>query len=190
MYYYESTTAKKLVELEINNRKEALKLYDEIIPVIKKFDKKVLNKRLETALQQVNQYLRIDRNYSSFSIMLYVQDNYVKSKPDRNGCCMASYVQTRQLSLTTALFTSDGYMKDKIMIDDEGRIRSDVIINALEQGRNNMEEHIKMLEESLPNVEEYKQKLESLKNEIENTTKEIPFLIREYFDLNYRVTIN
>ena len=69
---YTNEDARKLVELEIQNRKEALKLYPEIIKVVEQFDGKVLNKRLETALKKVNERLCCKRGYSDFRIVFTI----------------------------------------------------------------------------------------------------------------------
>lgn len=186
--YYNKEVAGKLVELEIQNRKDCLKLYDQIIPIIERFDGKVLNKRLETALQNVNKYLRVDRNYTSFGISWWVENDYIRNTPDRNGFCTACYVQSRQLYMTTALFTSDRNMTDKVMLDEENRLIADVILVALEQGKKNMEEHIRMLEESLPHAEEYEEELKAMKKAFEEKRDSIPYLIRDYYDMNYSIT--
>lgn len=186
--YYNKEVACKLVELEIQNRKEALNLYDQIISVIQKFNGKVLNKRLETALQKVNKYLRVDTNYSSFGISWWVNNDHIRNTPDRNGYCTACYVQTRQIHLTSALFTADRYMTDKVMCDSDNRIIADVIIAALKEGKKNIEEHIRMLEENLPHAEEYEDELRAMKKAFEEKRDSIPYLIRDYFDMNYSIT--
>ena len=184
----ENTIAKKLVELEIQNRKDALELYDKIIPVVKKFDGKILNKRFDTALKEIDNYLSYDRRFSFFSIEWYTKNDFVKGEPDRLGMCMAHYVKTRQLTLTSHLYAvADRTFPDKVMADENGRMKADVIIKALEEGKAKLETEICAMEIGMEKADEYKKKLEELKAEIEKTTKEIPYLIKDYFDLDYSV---
>ena len=54
-HYYCNEDAKNLVRLEIENRKSALAVYDEVIELVKKYDGKILNKRFETALKKIDE---------------------------------------------------------------------------------------------------------------------------------------
>ena len=51
-----------------------------------------------------------------------------------------------------------------------------------------MEEHIRMLEESLPHAEEYEEELKAMKKAFEEKRDSIPYLIRDYYDMNYSIT--
>ena len=188
MSYVDKELARKLVMLEIQNRKEALELYDKIIPVIKKFDGKVLNKRLETALKAVDERLRVDGGYSSFRIEMRPKSNIVFSdKVDANGYRECAYVDDRELCLNTVLFTTLSYYDRKVMLDEDNRIIADVILEALKSGKKKMEENIADLEANFDKVEEFEKHLEELRKEMEDAMNEIPFLIRNYFGLNYHI---
>ena len=188
MRYYCNEDAKNLVMLEIENRKEALKLYDGIIEVVKKFDGKILNKRFDTALKKVDERLSYNRAYTYFEITMSTFDNRccTSVKKDDLGYSHTNYISDHELILNTYLetYTHD---KDKESLLSEEKINANVLIEALNNGKNQMEEKIIQLENSFGKVEEWKNKLEALQNEIRETMKDIPYIIREYYDINYHV---
>lgn len=61
-------------QIELN--REAFKLSEQIKEVITKFDGKVLNKRLQTALKGIDQRILVETQYNSFIIELYVNSMY------------------------------------------------------------------------------------------------------------------
>ena len=191
MKYYCNEDARNLVQIEIDNRKEALRLYSAIIEVVEKFDGKVLNKRFETALKKVDERLSFDRSFSSFSIKMNVFNNRsCKSvKTDSYGYSCTNYISTNDLKLNSYLPTYSYNPDEKVLLVEERSVSS-ALIESLNNGKNSMEETIKTLEESLNRVDEWKEKLNNLKNEMENLTKEIPYLIKEYYDIGYRVVNN
>lgn len=188
MKYYCNEDARNLVELEIKNRREALKLYDGIIEVVEKFNGKVLNKRFDTALKNVDKRLGFNRSYSSFEIemSLFDNDSCKSVKKDSFGYSHTIYITNRYLILNSYLETYTLDRSKKSLLDNE-RIVSSVLIESLNNGRKQIEEKIVALEESLDKVVEWREKLESLKNEMEKTMKDIPYIIRDYYDMNYRV---
>lgn len=188
MKYYCNEDAKNLVELEIKNRKEALELYDKVIEVVEKFDGKVLNKRLETALKKVDERLSCDRRYSSFEIQMSVFDSRSCRSVNKDdlGYSHVNYISDSYLTLNGYLPTYSYSANEKVLLYEE-RIISSVLIESLNYGKKHMEETIVSLEESLDKVPEWKERLEALRVEMEKTMKEIPYIIREYYDINYRV---
>lgn len=188
MKYYCNEDARNLVELEIENRKEALKLYDGIIEVVKKFDGKVLNKRFETALKKVDERLSFNRRYSCFEIEMSVLDNNCckSTKKDDWGYSCTIYISDNYLALNGFLETYSYDKNKKVLLDNE-RIISSVLIESLNKGKKQIEKEIVTFEESLNKVSEWKEKLESLKSEMEKTMKDIPYIIKDYYDINYHV---
>ena len=188
MPYYCNEDARNLVKLEIENRKEALKLYDGIIEVAKKFDGKVLNKRFETALKKVDERLSFNRRYSFFEIEMSTFNNRsCKSvKKDSYGYSCTNYISSNSLVLNSMVYTYSNDKNDKVLLENE-RINSSVLVEALNNGKKQMEEKIKTLEESINKVEEWKEKLESLKSEMEKIMYDVPSIIRDYYNINYHV---
>lgn len=188
MKHYCNEDARNLVEIEIKNRKEALKLYDGIIEVVKKFDGKVLNKRFDTALKKVDGRLSYYREYSWLEIKMNVFDSRsCKSvKKDSYGYSCTNYISDSYLRLNSLLYTYSYNPDEKVALNNE-RIISANIIFALNKGRRQIEETIEELEESISKVDEWKNKLKEIENEMRKTMNEVPYIIREYYDINYHV---
>lgn len=186
--YYCNEDARNLVELEIKNRKEALELYSKVIEVVEKFDGKVLNKRFETALKKVDERLSFDRKYSSFEIQMSVFDSRSCKSVNKDdlGYSCTNYIANNYLILNGYLPTYSYNPNEKVLLYDE-RIISSVLIESLNIGKKYMEETIVSLEESLNKVTEWKKRLLEIKDEMEKTMKEVPYIIREYYDINYMV---
>ena len=129
MKHYCNEDARNLVELEIKNRKEALKLYDGIIEVVNKFDGKVLNKRFDTALKKLDGRLSYNREYSWFEIYMNVFDSRTcKSvKKDSYGYSCTNYLTDSYLKLNTLLYTYSYNKDEKVLLDNE-RIISSVLV--------------------------------------------------------------
>lgn len=188
MKYYCNEDARNLVELEIKNRKDALSLYSDIIEVVKKFDGKILNKRFETALKKVDERLSCNREYSWFEINMSVfNSRSCKSiKKDNYGYSCTNYLSNSYLKLNALLYTYSNNPEEKVLLKEE-RINSLVLIESLNKGKAQMEEKIKELENSLDKVDEWREKLKALKSEMEKTMGEIPYIIRDYYSINYYV---
>ena len=189
VHYYCNEDAKNLVSLEIENRKNALKLYDRVIEVVQKFDGKVLNKRFDTALKKVDDRLSYSREYRAFEINMSVFNNRscTSVKKDSYGYGCTNYISgSGKLRLNSYLSTYSYDKNEKTVLEEE-KIVSSVIIEGLNKGREQMEKEIERLENSIDKVDSWKKKLTALKGEIEAVMKEIPYIIREYYDINYEV---
>lgn len=188
MKHYCNEDARNLVEIEIKNRKEALKLYDGIIEVVKKFDGKVLNKRFDTALKKVDGRLSYNREYSWLEIDMNVFDSRsCKSvKKDSYGYSCTNYISDSYLRLNSLLHAYSHNPDEKVALDNERIISSNIIL-ALIKGKRQIEETIKELEESISKVDEWKNRLKEIENEMRKTMNEVPYIIREYYDINYHV---
>ena len=144
--------------------------------------------QINTALKKVDERLSCNREYSWFEINMSVFDNRsCKSvKKDSYGYSCTNYITDNYLRLNNLVYTYSYNTKDIVMLDNE-RIISSVLIEALNKGKEQMENKIKELESSINKVDEWKNKLKALQIEMEEIMKEVPYIIREYYDINYRV---
>ena len=186
-HYYNNEDSRNLIRLEIENRKEALKLYTEVIELVKKYDGKVLNKRFETALKKIDERLSYDRQYNSFYIEMSCWNNRSckSTKTDSYGYSSTLYISTDCIRLNTYIQTYS-HGNEPCMLCEE-RIIAEPIVEVLNKGKAGIEKTIADLENSIDKAQEYKEKCEALKKQMEEITKEIPYLIKEYFDINYTV---
>ena len=178
MSRYNNEDARKLVELEIQNRKEALKLYPEIIKVVEQFDGKVLNKRLETALKKVNERLCCKRGYSDFRIVFTMNRRYEMSSTGNT-----IYLRYFYLELNTWLETYRINKMEDSFLENE-RIRASVLIDSLLKGKEHMEKTIEQLQIGVYRADEWKARIEQLEKEICSVKKEIPGIIADYYGIN------
>lgn len=150
----------KVVSL-ISNYREAAKLARAIIPIIKKFDNKVYNKRLQTALQDATKK-RIYCEKNNYYFRIYIYDD--------------TYTQITLAHLNT-----------KEALTDEKRIRAEKITEKLNAAYSDLLTQAYDLYNILPQVDLYKTQLEFYKTKIEQIVNSLPYEIKDNFDLNYRV---
>lgn len=149
-------------ETQINEYREAAALTRQIIPVIRKFDNKVFNKRLQAAIQdKTGARVYCNKHYTLFEIFIY-NNTY-------NQITLCNIKQT------------DAFTDGK-------RINAAAIIEGLNIKYQDLLKRAYDLENELQQVELYAAALESLKNQIEKITSNMSYQIKDNFDLNYRVT--
>lgn len=189
--HYCNEDARNLILLEIKNRKAALELYPKIIEVVQKFDGKVLNKRFDTALKKADSRLGYDRGMYQFRINMSCFDNRCcKSvKVDSNGYSSTNYINDYYVRLNGYLQPYSHNTNELSALTEERLIAENVIV-SLNEGKEKLEAEITRLEASLDKIAEWKEKLEALTKEVQGVMSEVPYLVRDYCDLNYRVENN
>ena len=189
--HYCNEDARNLILLEIKNRKAALELYPKVIEVVQKFDGKVLNKRFDTALKKADSRLGYDRGMYQFRINMSCFDNRCcKSvKVDSNGYSSTNYINDYYVRLNGYLQPYSHNINELSALTEERLIAENVIV-SLNEGKEKLEAEIVRLEASLDKITEWKEKLEALTKEVQGVMSEVPYLVRDYCDLNYRVENN
>lgn len=178
----------KLVELEISNMEYAIELAEKIKPVIEKFNGKVLNKRLETALKEIDEHIYTENRYG-FKIGYYVENNRIPIiETDYLGKEHRHNIFTKQSDLPlTSYLTTNTKETDRCIVDENNRIKADVIIAGIDNQKEYFEMRIEELKTAMPKVDEYKERIENIKKQMKELNDEIPYLIKSYFDLYYDV---
>lgn len=164
------TNPDKLVELEIKNMQRAIELIKMCIPVIRKFDGKVVNKRLSTALSEATggEYIKLEKSTYRF-LSWYSRDRHVSST--YGGC---EYIMNSDYSLTDTV---------KDAINEAGRLNGASVVAAMERQIKDYEERITQYTESVKTVEDAKKQIKELKNQISAILDSIPYVVREYYDV-------
>ena len=180
MNRYSNEDARNLVELEIKNRKEALKLYPEIIKVVEQFDGKVLNKRLETALKKVDERISCDRGFYHFEIAFNTINSRSCASVTSPGIC--NYLQDYCIVLNSYLETYFVDRMEESFLENE-RIRASVLIDSLLKGKEYLEKSVAELEKGIDRAEEWRSRIDQLKKEMESIRKEIPYIIADYYGI-------
>lgn len=187
---YNKEDAKNLVLLEVENYKKVLELYNPVIEVAEKYDGKILNKRFETALRKVNDSLRVDMSGKKLSIDFYLTNRGIKSTTHEHwNYINKSYITMNEYTERCA-YEWESLDGKSLCADHENRLIASVLVESLNKHREYIKGRIETLEEKLNKVDEYKNQLEELKTQMEKITKDIPYEIRNYFELNYNVYNN
>lgn len=178
----------KLLELEISNMEYAIELAEKIKPIVEKFNGKVLNKRLETALREVDKHIDMNNGHR-FEICYYCENCRITFNKEDMYNSRTEYVKQRELYLTDYLTTNTDRKSEenKCVVDENNRIKADVIIKGIERKQEYYRKEIDKIKNGLPKVDEYKQRIETIKNELEELQQEIPFWIKAYFELHYTI---
>ena len=176
-------TADKLIALEISNRRKAIELYPAIIETVKKFDGKVLNKRLETALKKINNNLRLEKSEYRFDICYYVENNHI-SVPYQDYFD-TKYVKCRKIGMCGYIprNRASAVNVQCPVLNDNGRIIAENIITVLNAGKEKLESEIIEMEEHSKKAEEYSAELDELAERMRSLRKKIPYLVSEYYKL-------
>ena len=167
--------SKKLVEFEIKNMKEFIDLIPSIKEVLKIFDGKVINKRMETALRnKVSNQITITKD-TYFSLSYYYSNIYVPIK--YKYYTGANYVQTRYACVSELL--------SNITTEDNKFIYS-AFEKELDERKEFMISEIKFTEDVLENVDELINEYWELKNKINNfNNKAHETMVGDYFHIGY-----
>lgn len=182
--------ATNLILLEIENKKRALETCDLIIPVIKKFNGKVLNKRLETALKNVCSNLWIESYCGFFIINFSCFDNRMcySSKIDEYGRRNCLYSNLDVIRLNTCLHVYNRNKEDISVTDTNNRIKANILIESLECGKKQLEDEIKKNNDALNKVDEWQSRMKKIIKDMQELRSEIPYAFQEYFkDLNHHI---
>lgn len=178
MYNNDMELSKKLVELEIKNRKYLVSLYDSVLECLKKFDGKQVTKRIDTALKKIDNNISMRNEYNSFLIELYFEDRMVKEENSYNchylknhsdcfcHCCRFSSYGDGVINVDNT--NSLNY----VILEKEMLKYKDYFINSIEESE-------KQLQNINSLVEEYKE----LQEKCNAFNKKIHWSIAEYYNI-------
>ena len=163
----------QLLEVELLNMKKAVKYCDEIKKLIPKFEGKVINKRFDTALKEIDHNLSFSQQFNSFQIELYKEP---RSIDGGNGW---NYVKNHSLSIIHASLQSS--MQDGIC--QNGTLNGTNLIKYLDQNKEYWQLTIKAISAQIKTIDKIIARRDKIQAEKEIFRNEINFYIRDYFDL-------
>ena len=156
-----------------------------IIPVIKSFDGKVCNKRLETALQNTDIpgcdfWFSTSHKSYQYEIQGYTRKRDYKNEPDSNGYCSTGYISYDHF--TCALEPEKAFT-----IDDNGnyRINADAIINKLNEVANYQESQAAALEKGLSDYEIMREELQDIADRLRAFNSKYDSIARSMLGMSY-----
>ena len=170
---------------QIKLYKDSLALCEKVMEVVKKFDGKVANKRLETALEAVDKGLRCHKSsYTDiWEIVFYTSDRCVNVKRKswdgkREDWC-AYYIKQPEDYIARDMF-ENLYGK---FTDENGRWVAENICKQIEAHMRYLEGDIASYEAELKNVDELEAEKKRITKLVEMHNKEITWIGNEYFNL-------
>ena len=178
MKYYtlSDENKKKLVKMELDIRRNAIALAEDVKKVVIKFDGKQLTKRLQTELQKIDGRLYVRNDYNSLDIIFTEYDN--RSIITDKGCY---YVNNNSFTLAgTAKSNAYG---DSSTTDDN-KIIAATLIASIDKQVDYMTAQIKTVESELKKIDQYKKRKQKIKQDMENYRNSITYTIKQYFDLD------
>jgi len=165
----------KLIQKEIKAKRDFANVAEKLCEVVQKFNGKVFNKRLETAMREVYP-IKIEQEYfwKSISITGYIEDRMVQSDDvDKFGYHNTAYIKDCHIYV--------GIIRDAY--DDDKRIVAD---NICEKIRSTAEYERKMadkIEEQIARIDEIKADCKRIREERNRFNHEVASQIIQYFNL-------
>ena len=180
MYYdYNKPLAAKLTEKQIEVYSNLLSLVPAIEEVFRRFDGKIVNKRISTALQSVARGVCFDKSpYSGrWELTACEWDNRsVSGEPDRFGYCGTHYISDDRLYLANDAI-GDSF------INGEGRLCAEKAIAAIEQARERYQKKVETMREQLSHIDSIISKYKALEAAKKEFNDNLDYSIRDYFGL-------
>lgn len=173
MNYYDRRDSDNLIRLEIKTKKRAVELIEQLIPVIRKWDGKCLNKRFTEAMQEATgEHIIWGTRYNSWpEISWYPQERSVKSV---NGEYNHNYITDIDVNLLCHMNMNEAISENK-------RINGDALLLSMSKRRRELEETIAELENGLTKVDEWIKRIEELEKQQEALKNEIPYAFQNYY---------
>lgn len=180
MYYeYNKPLAVKLTEKQIEVYSNLLSLVPAIEEVFRRFDGKVVNKRISTALQAVARGVCFNKSpYSGhWELTACEWDNKsVSGEPDRFGYYSTHYIKDEKLYLANDAI-GDSF------IDGEGRLCAEKAIAAIEQARERYQRKVETMRDQLSHIDSIIGKYKELLTAKKEFNDNLDYSIRDYFGL-------
>lgn len=173
LYPEEYQAAKAVSEKQIAFYENALALIPKILAILPKFDGKMVNKRLDSALKQIDSALSCTKNIycGYYEIKLYAVDRYVLAG---ESC---RYIRDDVLWLSTS--------NDRVYrwMDDEGRLSADALAAGLQARQTALAQNVAAMRQQLADIDRIIARHKQLMEEKDRFRAETNSLLMDYFKL-------
>lgn len=184
MYHFTKETAKQKVMEKIADYRKCIALIESIIPVVEKYNGKVVNKRFETALRKVNDRIRANIHYARLEIVVYslpwhMEDDGIT--PRHGESCGYDLISCACTYLDKDRY---GYYGHIVTENDNGnhRLIAEETIKGLLDMAEIYQHRIDENLEALEHVDEYIAEVSDIERRVAELQK-IPYVVRDFFDL-------
>ena len=168
--------AKKLVQKEIDTKRDFVGKAESLYEIIRKFNGKIFNKRLETAMREVYPVrIQYDKVFNWLDITGYISDRMVQSdEVDRHGYHPVAYIKDDRIYMVSCC---------KDALDDDGRIVAENLIAKMQLTVNYLKESADELEKQLADIENIADECYEIRAKRNNYNNYVKAQIRDYFNL-------
>jgi len=173
---------KELVRKELEIKSRALAVFPKVREVIQKFDQKVFNKRLETALKEVDPNIRVHCEHNSFDIKYCAWEFEDRSITVDHG---AYYVKNDSVYIV-AMCVQSGYDDKQNAFDDDRRIMAKNMLANMDRIAGQINESIVSIDYDLHHIDDYRKRYNELMAAIKDHNDFISYTVRQYFDLEVK----
>lgn len=183
--YKNNSVALEVARKQIKLYKDALALCPKVMEVVRKFDGKVANKRLETALEVIDKGLNCRKStYTDiWEISFYTSDRCLTVKSEswdgKHTNYNSYYIKESETCLASDMFK----LTYGIFTDKNGRWIADNICKQIEHTMKVLEADIARYEEELRQVDNLEAERKRIKAEVEAFNKKVSWIGNEYFGL-------
>ena len=166
---YDMDKAVKETQKDIEMMEAVNKVLPEVKKLITKFDNKVINKRLDTALKDLNLpgYIYLNTHYETTYSISY--------KPAESN----EYYTILNGVRPSCRY----YVKEKSFLDEDKRISAERAYTLIEESRIERLKKITKYKEILQSWEEKKTQVEMLKKQIRTIVDDVPYELQHRFNL-------
>ena len=202
----------KCMELYLEHLKTSCDIIDVLMAVVWKFDNKVYNARFDNAIQKAiedkeqwsNIYSRTKLNCNQFEIELIfykrsvrigeqyttLPSSYDTVQIARKWCSYSTWSGSDSKNREKGFYSSSVYMNNELKDDyfyyDENynmRIKASRLADYLQEKKNDLKEEIEKTRENMKKALDWFTKVEELKEQLSMLDDEIPYSIRQFYDI-------
>jgi hypothetical protein len=168
-----------LVRLHLKAYQEAIDIAPAVIEVIKRFDGKQANKRIDTALKEINPNLKFSSEYSWAEIEMYIENRYY-----RGDGYAAGYVSSSTVQIVHAC----NYTGEKAHLSPviDGKLNAAVVVEGIEIYVEQHKSLIETVTEQLQRVDEMRIERERIIKESQAFNSALSWMIDDYFELRIK----
>lgn len=177
MYYNnDMELSRKLLKLEIKNRKYLISLYDSVLECLKKFDGKQVTKRIETALKKIDDNIHMKNDGNSFVIELYFKDRsishnngyYYLKNSDENFCYCSRF---------------SSYGDGVINVDNTNSLNYAILEKEMLKHKDYLIQSIEKSEKQLKDIDSLIEEYKDLQEKCNDFNNKIHWSIAEYYNI-------
>lgn len=168
--------AEKLVRKEIEVKRDFVSKAKALSDVVQKFDGKILNKRLETAMREVYPVrVEIEKDWNWVHVTGYIADRSVQSDDvDKWGYHSYAYIKDDRIYIASCA---------RNLTDENGRLYAEELIELIRDEAKRQKEYADKLEEQLGRIDEIKAECRRIHDECVAFAHNTSAQIREYYGL-------